>query len=167
MTHNFEDGAPRLFSWDYLAKSLEDTQALAQDLAGLLRPGDMICLEGGMGAGKTTFTKALAQALGVQDLVTSPTFTLVRTYQGRLPLYHFDLFRLEDPDELDFLGFDDYFYGSGVCVVEWPKDFYPVLPAHPLKIQIQEEGPGQRRFTLSQEGEDRIIERLRNENIGD
>ena len=117
-----------------------------------------------MGAGKTTFTQALAQGLGIQDYVTSPTFTLVREYQGRLPLYHFDLFRLEDMDELDFLGFDDYFYGEGVSVIEWPKDFYPVLPPNPLRIEIEVVDEKSRIFHLTQEGEDLVMEREEDEN---
>ena len=166
MMEHFEDGTSRLFSWVFHAKTLEDTKKFALGLAKVLKPGDLICLEGDMGAGKTTFTKFLAQGLGIQDMVTSPTFTLVRNYPGRIPLYHFDLFRLEDLDELEFLGFDDYFYGEGVCVVEWPKDFYPLLPENPLRIKIQETEDGGRDFFLGQEGQDTIVKRLENENIG-
>lgn len=161
---NIKDGSARLFSWDKTCKSPEETAAFAKDLASRLKKGDCICLEGPMGAGKTTFTQALAQGLGIQDYVTSPTFTLVREYQGRLPLYHFDLFRLEDIDELDFLGFDDYFYGEGVSVIEWPKDFYPVLPPNPLRIEIEVVDEKSRIFHLTQEGEDLVMEREEDEN---
>lgn len=99
--------------------SVEDTQRLGELLGGLLMAGDLVLLEGGLGAGKTAFTQGIGRGLGVVGTINSPTFTLLKEYAGRLPLYHFDLYRIEDPDELESLGFDDYFAGDGVSVVEW------------------------------------------------
>lgn len=99
--------------------SVEDTQRLGEVLGGLVLAGDLVLLEGGLGAGKTAFTQGIGKGLGVADTINSPTFTLLKEYAGRLPLYHFDLYRIEDPEELTLLGFEDYFTGDGVSVVEW------------------------------------------------
>lgn len=95
------------------------TQCLGELLGGLLAPGDMVLLEGALGAGKTAFTQGIGRGIGVSGTINSPTFTLLKEYAGRLPLYHFDLYRIEDPDELVSLGFEEYFSGDGVSVVEW------------------------------------------------
>lgn len=92
-------------------------------------------LEGELGAGKTTFTKGLAKALGVTDEVVSPTFIMMREYEGRLPLYHFDLYRISCEDELEELGLKEYLYGNGVCVIEWNK--FTEFPKKPLIIKIK------------------------------
>lgn len=105
----------------YIAKNIEDTDTLADKIASQLKGGDIILLNGDLGAGKTTFTKGLAKALGVNDVVTSPTFTFMKEYSGRLPLYHFDMYRVEDEDELYELGLNEYLYMQGVCVIEWNK----------------------------------------------
>lgn len=105
----------------YIAKNIEDTDKLAEKIASQLKGGDIILLNGDLGAGKTTFTKGLAKALGVKDVVTSPTFTFMKEYSGRLPLYHFDMYRVEDEDELYELGLNEYLYMQGVCVIEWNK----------------------------------------------
>lgn len=105
-----------------ISNSEEETQQCAQRLAGQLRRGDIIFLQGELGAGKTTFVKGLAQAFKVNPKkVNSPTFVLMNYYKGTLPMYHFDLYRLENPKELDTLDFDEYFYGSGITVIEWPE----------------------------------------------
>ncbi len=94
---------------------------LAKKIADKLRGGEVIILNGNLGAGKTTFTKGLAKALGIADVVTSPTFTFMKEYIGRLKLYHFDMYRAVDEDELYELGLNDYLYQNGVCVIEWNK----------------------------------------------
>jgi tRNA threonylcarbamoyladenosine biosynthesis protein TsaE len=97
----------------------EDTAELGRKLGGLLLAGDLICLIGELGAGKTSFAQGVARGLGVEGQVRSPSFTLIHEYYGRLPLYHLDLYRLNDPSELEDLGYEEYFYGDGVALVEW------------------------------------------------
>ncbi|WP_445321708.1 tRNA (adenosine(37)-N6)-threonylcarbamoyltransferase complex ATPase subunit type 1 TsaE [Oceanobacillus sp. HCA-5259] len=104
-------------------------------LANFLRPGDTLTLEGELGSGKTTFTKGLAKGLGVTRNVNSPTFTIVKQYKGRIPLYHMDVYRLEDSDE--DIGFSEYFHGDGVSVVEWAKFIEDYLPEERLEINIE------------------------------
>ncbi|MFC6181054.1 tRNA (adenosine(37)-N6)-threonylcarbamoyltransferase complex ATPase subunit type 1 TsaE [Lactiplantibacillus daowaiensis] len=112
------------------------TMALGARLGALVQPGDLILLDGDLGAGKTTFTKGLAKRLGIDANVKSPTFTLVREYhQGRLPLYHMDVYRLEDGGAED-LGLDEYFDGDGVSVVEWSEFISELLPATYLRIAL-------------------------------
>ena len=105
----------------YISRSLEDTSYLAGKIAEKLKGGEVILLSGDLGAGKTTFTKFLAKHLGVEELVTSPTFTFMKEYKGRLSLYHFDMYRAADEDELYELGLNEYLYMNGVCVIEWNK----------------------------------------------
>ena len=105
-----------------ISRCEKDTFALAADVAKTLRAGDVILLHGELGAGKTTFTKGLAKALGIEETVTSPTFNYVKEYQGgRLPLFHFDMYHVSDADEVYELGLEEYFYRGGVVVVEWNK----------------------------------------------
>ena len=106
-----------MMKFEWSSHSAEDTANFSKHLATLLQPGDVITLEGDLGAGKTAFTKGLALGLGVQRNVNSPTFTIIKEYQGTMPLYHMDVYRLEDSYE--DLGFDEYFEGNGVTVVEW------------------------------------------------
>lgn len=97
------------------------TRALGEQLGALVAPGDIVLLHGDLGAGKTAFTQGLGRGLGVTDVINSPTFTILKEYMGRIPLYHFDLYRIEQPSELLSLGFDEYFSDAGVCVVEWAE----------------------------------------------
>lgn len=106
---------------EYCSHGLEDTAYLAQKIAERLNGGEVILLNGQLGAGKTAFTKCLAKSLGVKETVTSPTFAFMKEYDGRLPLYHFDLYRVVEEDELYELGLNEYLYMDGVCVVEWNK----------------------------------------------
>ncbi len=107
---------------EYIVKSVEETYALAKKIADNLKGGEIILLNGDLGAGKTTFTKGLAKALGINDVVTSPTFTFMKQYlSGRIPLYHFDMYRVEEEYELYELGLSEYLYLNGVCVIEWNK----------------------------------------------
>jgi len=119
-----------------ISHSSEETWELARKLAPLLSEGDLINLSGDLGAGKTVFTKGLAEGLGVGMPVTSPTFTIIREYEGRLPLYHFDVYRLASPDELEELGADEYFYGDGVTVVEWGDKVEEILPDERLTVKL-------------------------------
>ncbi len=128
-----------------------ETSRLAEELGELLQAGDVLALEGDLGAGKTTFTKGIAKALGVTRTVNSPTFTIMKQYQGKFPLYHFDVYRLENEDE-DF-GFDEYFEGEGVTVIEWAHLIGSQLPAQRLSISITYLDIEERRFTLTPTGE--------------
>ena len=114
--------------------SAEDTIALAQKLATFLRPGDVLTLEGDLGAGKTTFTKGIATGLGITRMLSSPTFTIVKEYEGTMPLYHMDVYRLEGSEE--DIGFDEYFHGNGIAVVEWAQFIEDFLPHERLNITI-------------------------------
>ncbi|GBG95137.1 tRNA threonylcarbamoyladenosine biosynthesis protein TsaE [Ligilactobacillus salitolerans] len=121
---------------DFIAHNPEETQQFAHKLAQHLQAGDVILLQGDLGAGKTTFTKGLALGLGIKRNIKSPTFTLIREYtEGRLPLYHMDVYRLEGTGTAD-LGLDEYFDGDGVCVVEWPQYAGDDLPDQYLKISF-------------------------------
>lgn len=124
--------------------SVEETQALAYRLAELLEPQTTITLEGDLGAGKTTFTQALAKGLGIARTVNSPTFTIMKQYSGRLPLNHLDVYRLVDSDE--DLGWDEIFYGEAVTVVEWAHLIEDELPQERLHIEISRIGETERKF---------------------
>lgn len=117
--------------------NLEETKQFGIKLGKLLKSGDILCLNGDLGAGKTTLTKSIGLGLEVVDYITSPTFTLINEYEGRIPLYHFDVYRLENAHELDDLGFDDYFYGNGVSIIEWAEKIENTLPKERMVINIR------------------------------
>ncbi len=117
-----------------------ETKDIAAKLAKWLEPGDLILLEGDLGAGKTTFTKGLATGLGIKRVIKSPTYTIIREYlDGRLPLYHMDVYRLEETGGMD-LGLEEYFEGEGVSIVEWAKFIPEDLPTEYLQIKLQPAG---------------------------
>ncbi len=105
-------------------------------LAAVLSAGDIVCLTGDLGAGKTTLTKSIAEGLKVDDYVTSPSYTIVNEYEGRLKLYHFDVYRINDIEEMYELGHEEYFYGDGVCVIEWAGMIEELLPENRIWIEI-------------------------------
>ncbi|WP_076560856.1 tRNA (adenosine(37)-N6)-threonylcarbamoyltransferase complex ATPase subunit type 1 TsaE [Salimicrobium flavidum] len=143
------------------------TARLASLLAGKLEPGDVLTLEGDLGAGKTTFTKALGKALGVTRTINSPTFTIIKEYEGELPFYHMDAYRLEGTEE--DLGFEEYFYGSGITVVEWASYIEEHLPEARLDIAISYEAEEERNFSFSPRSThfETICEEIMNEYISD
>lgn len=121
--------------------SFEETLALGKKIGACVRPGDILLLEGDLGAGKTTFTQGLAEGLGVQETVNSPTFVIINEYlSGRLPLYHMDLYRVEEEAQLYDLGVEEYFFGNGVCVVEWPEIARSFLPSDYAVLQLEHAG---------------------------
>ncbi|MGS2779878.1 tRNA (adenosine(37)-N6)-threonylcarbamoyltransferase complex ATPase subunit type 1 TsaE [Robertmurraya sp. GLU-23] len=130
--------------------STEETLQFSKELAQKLQPGDVITLEGDLGAGKTTFTKGLAVGLDINKNVSSPTFTIIKEYNGRLPLYHMDVYRLEDSYE--DLGFDEYFEGQGVTVVEWAHLIEEQLPNELLQIKITHGEENSRSLTITPKG---------------
>jgi tRNA threonylcarbamoyladenosine biosynthesis protein TsaE len=133
--------------------SAADTQALGLALGRLLWPGAIVCLEGDLGAGKTCLTQGLGQGLGIDEPIISPTFTLIREYRGRLPLFHVDCYRLSDPADAWALGLDDYLYGDGVTVVEWADRVQALIPADRLWIRLEYLDGDARRVTLTAGGE--------------
>jgi tRNA threonylcarbamoyladenosine biosynthesis protein TsaE len=139
----------------YDAPDLAATESLGHRLAALLFPGAVIALVGPLGAGKTQFVRAVAEGLGIADsrAVTSPTFVLIQEYQARLPIYHFDAYRLRGADEFFDLGAHEYFQGKGVCLVEWADRVETALPAEYLRITIEVTGENSRRFVLEGKGE--------------
>ena len=134
----------------------EDTFALGKRLGENAKPGDVYTLVGDLGVGKTVFTQGLAEGLGIGDSVSSPTFTIVQVYEeGRLPLYHFDVYRIGDVSEMDEIGYEDYFYGEGVCLIEWADLITEILPDRYTRICIEkdlEKGFDYRKITVTEEG---------------
>ena len=117
-------------------QSAEETMEVGRKLGALLRGGEVLCLNGDLGTGKTAFTGGIARALGVAGYITSPTFTLVNEYPGSLPLYHFDVYRIDDPEEMFEIGFEEYLLSGGVMVIEWADRIREVLPAEYIRIDI-------------------------------
>lgn len=135
----------------YKSKNSEETVLIAQEFAKKLKAGDVLCLRGEMGAGKTVFTNGLCRALGVTDYVTSPTFTIVNEYDGEnFRVYHFDMYRIEDEDELLEIGFDEYLSSGGVCVIEWPQNVEKSLPKKRFEIEISKVSENERIITFNE-----------------
>lgn len=129
--------------------SIEETIEFAKSIAGNANPGDVYALIGEMGVGKTVFAKAFAMGLDIKETVNSPTFTIVQEYtDGRVPMYHFDLYRIAEEEELEEIGFDDYLDGEGVCLIEWADLFMDALPKDTKIIQIERTGENSRIITL-------------------
>ena len=121
----------------YDSYSSEDTYNLGLKMAGEAKPGMVICLDGDLGVGKTVFTKGFAKGLGIDEPVNSPTFTVLQIYEdGRLPLYHFDTYRIEDPDEMYEIGYEEYVYGNGVSLIEWPVRIDEIIPSDAVYVKI-------------------------------
>ena len=118
----------------------EDTYALGKRLGEAAKAGDVFCLNGDLGVGKTVFTQGFACGLGITEPVNSPTFTIVQEYdRGRLPLYHFDVYRIGDISEMDEIGYEDCFYGDGVSLIEWSQLIEEILPEHVTEITIEKD----------------------------
>ena len=122
---------------EYLSHSAEETEAIGEALGRQLRGGSVVAYRGGLGMGKTAFTRGLARGLGCRGRVTSPTFTIVNEYNGTTPLFHFDMYRLEDEDALFDIGWDDYLERGGVCAVEWSENVESALPADTVYVTIR------------------------------
>ncbi len=138
---------------DIISHSIDETQRLGEQLGKLARAGDVLCLEGDLGSGKTCFTQGLGRGLGVVEAIHSPTFILANEHRsGRLPLYHIDVYRMRGADEAIGIGLDDYVYGDGVCVIEWAEKIDVVLPAERLWIKFRHIDETQRDLTLHATG---------------
>lgn len=122
---------------EFVVKSVEELDCLGQQLGKLCSSSDIICLIGDLGTGKTHFTKGIAKGLDIHHHITSPTFTIVNEYDGRLKLYHFDVYRVNDPEEIEAIGFDEYIFGDGVSVIEWANYIEELIPEESLTITIE------------------------------
>lgn len=134
---------------------MEQTETFGKVLGKVAEPGDVITLEGPLGAGKTALTQAIARGLGVNPhiYVTSPTFSLLHEYLGRIPLYHMDLYRLSGVDEIESLGFAEYFYSNGLTVIEWPERLENLMPTERLHIELAISGEAARTANLTAHGD--------------
>ena len=130
----------------------EETFALGQKIGRAATPGQVYTLTGDLGVGKTVFTQGVASGLGITEPVNSPTFTIVQVYEeGRLPFYHFDVYRISDIEEMEEIGYDDYFFGEGICLIEWAELIEEILPENRISITIEKDlsrGFDYRRITI-------------------
>ena len=125
---------------EYTSNSPQETFALGKRLGEQAKPGEVYCLDGDLGVGKTIFTQGFAAGLGIDEPVNSPTFTIVQQYDsGRIPLYHFDVYRIGDISEMDEIGYEDCFYGDGVSLIEWPTRIREILPAQVTWVEIEKD----------------------------
>lgn len=133
--------------------SPEETFALGQKLGKQAKAGQIYTLNGDLGVGKTVFTQGIARGLGITEAVSSPTFTIVQVYEeGRLPFYHFDVYRIGDIEEMEEIGYDDYFFGNGVCMIEWAELIEELIPENSIHVTIEkdlEKGFDYRRITIT------------------
>jgi tRNA threonylcarbamoyladenosine biosynthesis protein TsaE len=128
--------------------SAEETRALGERFSRRLEPGDVVALYGGLGSGKTTLAQGICRGLGVREVVNSPSFTIVNEYRGRCPVYHLDCYRLEGTDDLLELGCEEYFYGDGVCLIEWAEKAAGVLPHRRIEVYLDQAGVGRRNIVI-------------------
>ncbi len=137
----------------FFTKSPAKTKRLGERIGKLLLPGDVIALTGELGSGKTILTKGIARGMGIKgDPVRSPSFVLIKEYPGKVPLFHFDLYRLKKPEELNTIGYEEYFSGKGVVVIEWVERVKNLLPEEYLKIKISFLKENERKFSLMAKG---------------
>ncbi len=136
-----------------VTKGPRQTKYIGKILGKILKGGEVICLIGELGSGKTCFTQGIALGLSVEDrYITSPTFVIINEYKGRVPLYHIDLYRIEDPEEIDSLGISEYFYKGGVAVIEWAEKAKGRLPLEKLIVELTFKGPSERKLIFNPEG---------------
>jgi len=143
MTTRGKSGFPNTFdgehmTYEFLSLSAETTQRIGQQLGALVQAGDVVAFMGDLGSGKTCCIQGIARGLGVPETmaVTSPTYTLIHEYQGRIPIYHFDVYRLDNEDDLYDLGYEEYFYGYGVTLIEWADRIHAFLPDDHLALHL-------------------------------
>lgn len=148
------------------SESAEETFSLGKRLGSICMPGDIILLNGDLGVGKTVFSKGFGKGLGIEEPISSPTFTLIQIYEeGRIPFYHFDVYRIADVWEMDEIGYEDYFFGNGVCLIEWAERIEELLPEKTISITIEkdlEKGFQYRKIMIEGLGTEAIYENIRN-----
>lgn len=129
--------------------SVGETELIAESFSKQIREGDVVCLKGDLGAGKTHFVRGFVKGFGLQsNIVSSPTFTIINEYDGKLPVYHFDCYRLDHYSEALEIGAEEYFYGNGVCIIEWPEKILEILPDHTIDIKITVTGKEEREISF-------------------
>lgn len=139
----------KMIGKEFTTQSPEETIALANKFSSELKPGDLVCLKGDLGAGKTHFVKGMARGLGInEEEVSSPTFTLIHEYSGDQPLYHFDCYRMKSPKEALEIGAEEYFYSDGICVIEWPERIKELIPPDAIWISIEAPDRKTRKFVI-------------------
>jgi tRNA threonylcarbamoyladenosine biosynthesis protein TsaE len=141
---------------DFVVDSLEKTLALGKKIGELANSGDIICLIGDLGTGKTHITKGIAQGLGIYENITSPTFTIVNEYSGRLKLNHFDVYRVNDPDEIEAIGFDEYIFSDSISIIEWANYIEELIPKEHIRIIINKlpaQGENYRKISIQGYGD--------------
>lgn len=140
---------------EFISNNVEDTIKLGTEIGCRVNKGDIICLKGDLGTGKTHLTKGIALGLGITDSITSPTFTIVNEYSGKYKFYHFDVYRVNDPDEIEAIGFDEYIFGDGVSVIEWSNYIEVLIPDEHMEIELgkaPEIGDNYRKIKISYKG---------------
>ncbi|MBR4950149.1 MAG: tRNA (adenosine(37)-N6)-threonylcarbamoyltransferase complex ATPase subunit type 1 TsaE [Clostridia bacterium] len=138
---------------EYISKSPEETEKIAFDFSKNLKNNDIVCFFGGMGAGKTAFTRGAVKALGISDRVTSPTFSIVNEYNGENTVFHFDMYRVEDEDSLYSTGFYDYMDRDGILFIEWSENILPYLPKDYYKVTIDKISENERKIIIKKADE--------------
>lgn len=132
----------------FVTHSAEETIQLGKKIGSLLQPGAIIAMEGNLAVGKTTITKGIAESLGIEEAITSPTFTLISEYEGKMPLYHMDVYRLDSCEDFINLGVEDLMYGDGVSIIEWSERVREELPKFTITLRLEIRGDGGRDITL-------------------
>ena len=132
----------------FISKNEDESRQIAFDLGKNAKPGEVYSVTGTLGAGKTLMAKEFARGLGISDDITSPTFTILEEYPGKIPFYHFDLYRIESPEEIELMGVEDYFYGNGVSWIEWAEKCGSLMPEKHISVTIEIISDEERRITL-------------------
>lgn len=144
--------------------NLQDTEKIGKIISRCLEKGTVLCLDGDLGAGKTAITQFIAKEFGVKEYITSPTFNIIKEYEGRLPFYHMDVYRIESEDDMYDLGYDEYIYSEGVTVIEWSEKIRGILPEERIDVKIDRIDDNKRIMTIEGKGVvyDKITEELKN-----
>ncbi|MBY6757933.1 tRNA (adenosine(37)-N6)-threonylcarbamoyltransferase complex ATPase subunit type 1 TsaE [Clostridium botulinum] len=140
---------------EFIVDSINKTIDIGNFIGCHCNSGDILCLNGDLGAGKTHLSKGIAKGLNIKDNITSPTFNIVNEYDGRLKLYHFDVYRVNDPDEIEAIGFDEYIFGEGISIIEWSDYIEDLIPNEHMDIRINkipEKGENYRKITINYHG---------------
>jgi len=141
--------------------NLKDTEQVGKIIARCLEAGTVLCLDGDLGVGKTAITQFIAREFGVEDYITSPTFTIIKEYEGRLPFYHMDVYRIDSEEDMYDLGYEEYIYSEGVTIIEWSNKIEDILPDERINIEIQRLNDTSRTMTI--DGRGRVFEKIAEE----
>lgn len=147
-----------------IINNIEDTEKIGKVIARSFEKGTVLCLDGDLGVGKTALTQFIAKEFGVNEYITSPTFTIIKEYEGRLPFYHMDVYRIDSEEDMFDLGYDEYIYSEGVTIIEWSHKIIGILPEERINIEIQRLGDFARAMNITGKGKvyDKISEELKN-----